>query len=245
MTFLNWMESHGYNFTRLWTGWGNNFPKPWKKVNGKFDMTKYNQRYFDTLRRRVEKIQARGMYCSVMFFGSLIAMNTESGWRKMAWYPDNNINPELANAFSVTDGYSFFTKDPGALAIQRQFVKKMIDTLNDLDNIIWEIGNEADLPHSYNWQYGMIKYAKNYESTKPKQHPVGMTSVGISNNNDWILNSPADWISPDQSNSENYKEGGPASYDSKILINDVDHLWGLFTQSEVETGRKWVWKTFH
>ena len=243
-TFLNWMESHGYNFTRLWTGWGNNFPKPWKKVNGKFDMTKYNQSYFDTLRRRVEKIQARGMYCSVMFFGSLIAMSTESGWRKMAWYPDNNINPELSNAFSVTDGYSFFTKDPRALAIQRQFVKKMIDTLNDLDNIIWEIGNEADLPHSYNWQYGMINFVKSYESTKPKQHLVGMTSDGISNNNDWILNSPADWISPDQVNSDNYKEGGPASYDSKILINDVDHLWGHFTPGEVNTGRKWVWKTF-
>jgi hypothetical protein len=243
--FLVWMESHGHNFTRLWTGWGNNFPKPWEQINGKYDMTKYNQSYFDTLRKRVEKIQARKMYCSVMFFGSLIAMNTESSWRKMAWHPDNNINLELSKAFSVTDGYSFFTEDPGALDIQRQFVKKMIDTLNDLDNIIWEIGNEADLPRSYNWQYGMINYAKSYESTKPKQHLVGMTSDGISNYNDLILNSPADWISPaPQVNSDNYMEGGPASYDDKILINDVDHLWGHFTPSEVETGRKWVWKTF-
>ncbi len=256
--FLDWMQEHNYTYTRLWTGWGNNYPSPWLQPGPgtissglhsgepKADMTRYNQDYFDMVRDRVQKLQDRGIYCSVMFFGSLMAMSTD-GWSNMLWNPDNNINPELADAFSTTDGHTFFTDDPDALAIQEQFVKKMVDTLNDLDNVIWEVGNEGNLPAGYEWQYEIIDYVKAYEQTKPKQHPVGMTSDGISNSNSWILNSPADWISPDQlNNGDNYMQGGPASYDDKVVINDVDHLWGHFSTdpSDIETGRTWVWKTF-
>ncbi len=252
--FLDWMQEHNYTYTRLWTGWANNYPKPWNQVGGKFDMTSYNQAYFDMLHGRIEKLQERGIYCSVMFFGSLIAMST-SGWSNMAWNPNNNINPELADAFSTTDGNTFYTTDPGALAIQHQFVNKMIDSLNDLDNIIWEIGNEAEFTESRFWQYDMVDYVKSYEAGKPLQHLVGITSDGWSGQLylDWVLDSPADWVSPTSlstwgqpaTSTDDYKEGGPASYSGKVIINDVDHLWGNFELwDNFDEGRRWIWKTF-
>lgn len=254
--YLDWMQGHGHTFTRLWAGWSCNFPSPWihtgpalieEGLNAglpKGNMRMFNQTYFDTLRERVLQIQNRGMYVSVMFFGSLNELNTKAGWRRHTWHPDNNVNPKLSSAFSTKDSSSFFTSDPDASNIQKAFVNKIIDTLNDVDNLIWEIGNEARFPESVDWQYEIINHVRRYESTKPKKHLVGMTADGIYDNNIFLRNSPADWISPDQATEDNYMEGGPASYQDKVVINDVDHLWGLFRITEIDLGRKWVWKTF-
>ena len=250
--YLDWMQSHGHNFIRLWTGWSNSIypPAPWVRTGHgnaldgcglKFNMTEFDQDYFDLVRQRVQQIENHGMYCSIMFFGSL--MFTYNGdWSKVAWHPGNNINQDLANAFDVNDGHSFFTTDTGALNIQRAFVGKMIDTLNDFDHIIWEIGNEAPISESINWQNEMTVYARNYEASKPKQHLVGITSDGRDTLS-FVTGSQGDWISPD-CHSDNYMNGGPANYDDKIVISDTDHLWG-FSQPEDATDMvKWVWESF-
>ena len=74
--YLDWMQEFGHNFVRLWTGWSNILPEPWKRTEpgGPFDMTQVEDRqvedsYLDLVRRRVQEVQRRGMYCSVMFFG--------------------------------------------------------------------------------------------------------------------------------------------------------------------------------
>jgi len=254
--YLDWMQSHNHNFIRLWTGWANKDPYQWVRTGPgstldgaglKFDMTKFDQSYFDIIKQRVQQVENRGMYCSVMFFGSLMGTGTD-GWSKMAWHPGNNINPELANAFDVIDGKTFYTTDAGALNIQKAFVRKFIDTLNDFDNIIWEIGNEAPILESINWQNEMTVYARNYEARsdeeiKPKQHLIGRTSDGRDSTS-YLIDGPGDWISPDPY-TENYKTtGGSANYYDKIVISDTDHLWGWTYPEDVEVIRKWVWKTF-
>ncbi|MFN6945469.1 MAG: DUF6298 domain-containing protein [Cytophagaceae bacterium] len=248
--YLDFMQSYGHNFVRLWTGFSYlgcepypwNRPGPGTAFDGKpkFDMTSFNKGYFDMLRERVLQIQKRGMYCSVMFFGSHNKM--KRNFNEVAWHPFNNINTALAKAFDVNNGYSFFTTHPEALEIQRKLVRKFIDELNDMDNLIWEIINEpGGRPEAVKWHKEMINYVKLYESTKPKQHLVGMGGG-------WqlyqqMLSSSADWISPDW---DEYHQGGPAGYSEKIVINDTDHLrpWGGAKESEAENMRKWVWKTF-
>jgi hypothetical protein len=59
-------------------------------------------------------------------------------------------------------------------ALHKVYVRKVIDTVNDLDNGLYEIANESP-KNSQDWQYHMIEYIKDYEATLPKQHPVGMT----------------------------------------------------------------------
>jgi len=91
--FLDWLQSYGHNFTRLWTNTSylNTGPYPWQRTGPgyasdgklKFDLTKMNQQYFDLLRERVLQIQNRGMYCSIMLFGSFNRMRTEDGWKML------------------------------------------------------------------------------------------------------------------------------------------------------------------
>ena len=115
----------------------------------------------------------------------------------------------------------------------------MIDTVNDLDNVLYEIANESDSPQR-EWQYHLIRFIKKYEATKPKQHPGGHDSIGYRRQPgrlDRLLNSPADWISPNPDRFD-YKNDPPAADGTKVILPDTDHLWG------VGGNVPWVWKSF-
>jgi hypothetical protein len=115
------------------------------------------------------------------------------------------------------------------LALQEAYLRKVIDTVQDLDNVLYETCNEAG-PYSTEWQYHMINYVKEYESGKPKQHPIGMT-VQAPGTNAAIYSSPADWISPNRgSSSENYLIDPSPDYLGKVIVNDTDHLYVLLLE---------------
>ena len=106
--------------------------------------------------------------------------------------------------------------------------------------MLYEIGNEGDLT-SVRWQYHFIRFIQQYEGSKPRQHPVGMTAVFNIISGTWatenrvLFESPADWISPGLSS---YKDNPPAADGTKIIIADVDHIWPAAPH------RSWVWKCF-
>jgi hypothetical protein len=255
--YLDFMQSHGHNFVRLWTAFSyqSTTPFPWQRTgpgtasdgNPQFDMTNFNQAFFDRVKMWVDELESRDMYCSIMFFGSSRGFYTS--WSTIAWHEDNNINPEL-DSFSRTDAESFFRPNSEALEIQRMTVRKFIDELNYADNIIWEIMNEAPVS-SIDWQRNMVNYVIKYESAKPKQHLVGITGGGNpSGMGDLLLTGPHHWFSPDKYNM-GYYEGGDADYTSKIVINDTDHIrnpsetgWGFSALKFVPAMKKWVWQTF-
>ena len=115
----------------------------------------------------------------------------------------------------------------------------MIDTVGDLDNVLYEISNENH-PPSTDWQYHMIRFIKEYERTRPKQHPVGMTFQYKGGSNETLLASPADWISPnpDAAAPRNYRDNPPPADGRKVILTDTDHLWGIGGNPA------WVWKSF-
>ena len=82
----------------------------------------------------------------------------------------------------------------------------------------------------------MIDYVHEYEKTKPKQHPVGMTFQYKAGSNRTLFDSPADWISPNPDGG--YRDNPPAADGSKVIVSDTDHLWGI------GGNRAWVWKSF-
>ena len=51
------------------------------------------------------------------------------------------------------------------------YVRHVIESVNDLDNVLYEISNENH-PASTAWQYEMIRFIHDYEKTLPKQHPA-------------------------------------------------------------------------
>ena len=129
---------------------------------------------------------------------------------------------------------------PEVTAIQDAYVRHVVDAVNDLDNVLFEIGNEhyAD---SAEWQTHLIDLIHRYEAGKAKQHPVGMTSGGGGSDaveNHVLFESPADWISPRHEPAQPYRDDPPVNDGSKVILSDTDHLWGLgATQG-------WVWKGF-
>jgi hypothetical protein len=112
----------------------------------------------------------------------------------------------------------------------------VIDTVNDLDNVLYEISNEPSGAGVVQWEYHFIQVVKQYEATKPKQHPVGMTSTYEGMDAD-LFASSADWISP--INPRLLGDG------RKVILNDTDHsyYWTMLQTDGAAAQRAWAWET--
>jgi hypothetical protein len=125
------------------------------------------------------------------------------------------------------------------LELQEAYVRQVIDTVRDLDNVLYEVCNEAG-PYSVPWQYHWIDFIHTYEKSHHKQHPVGMSYMHPGGTNRLLLESPADWISPNVGGAdEDFKNRPLGRFLGKVIVNDTDHLWGHQGGDAV-----WVWKSF-
>ncbi len=260
---LNFLRNHNHNFIRLWTWelfkstsnkdgtFSYSQPLPWKRtgvgkaLDGKlkFDLNQFDESYFERLRSRVIAARDRGIYVSIMLFEGWGFQFIKSSWRwdGHPFNANNNVNGIDGDPNKDGTGLEAHTLQIAAItAIQKSYVKKVIDTVNDLDNVLYEISNE-DHANSINWQYYFINFIKDYEKKKSKQHPVGMTTHN-GMGNDVVFNSPADWISPAAETwgdpNDVYKVDPPLADGKKVLLLDTDHIWGI------GGNRVWVWKSF-
>ena len=247
--YLDFLERYHHNFIRLWSGDGlGHQPVPYARTGPgtandgglKVDLDPFDPAFFDRLRSRVVAARDRGIYVGIMLFSPDSGAKRED-WNDLLYHPANNV--QGINADTNGDGSGAEAYDlsiPRITAYQEAFVRKVVDTVNDLDNVLYEIGNEGDLT-SVPWQYHFIRLIKQYEADKPKQHPVGMTAVFNILNGSWatdnrvLLESPADWISP---GLDAYKDNPPASDGRKVIIADVDHIWPAAPH------RGWIWECF-
>ena len=259
--YLDFLERYGHNFIRLWTWelttwdtrangrWGKpkpHFcqPHPWKRTGPgtaldgkpKFDLTKFDPEYLRRLRTRVEAAGKRGIYVSVMLFEGWGVQFSPGAWKSHPLNAANNVSG--INGDANGDGKGLETHElanKAVTAVQEAYVRKAIDTVNDLDNVLYEISNENH-PPSTKWQYHIIRFIKRYEKTKPKQHPVGMTFQYRGGRNRTLFESPADWVSPNAVGG--YRDNPPVAKGDKVVLSDTDHLWGI------GGNQAWVWKTF-
>jgi len=262
--YLDFLAAHHHNFFRLWRWevprWTDRQPEgvikycrphPWPRSGPglaqdgkpKFDLERFDAEYFDRLRARVRAARIRGIYVAVMLFEGWEMQFTDA-WIYHPFHPENNINGIDADLGGDGQGleYNSLSESPAGrrvLAWQEAYVRKVIDTVNDLDNVLYEICNEAG-DYSTQWQYHLIRFIKQYEAGKPQQHPVGMTFQYRGGSNATLYDSPADWISPNPGEpQEGYRETPPSVFHGKAVVNDTDHLWGHTGGDAV-----WVWKSF-
>ena len=238
--YLAFLKDHGHNFIRLWR-WeqfksqaaGGSFhlcmtPQPWPRTGPgtatdgkpKFDLDSFDQAYFDRLRDRVIVAGNEGIYVAVMLF---------DGFGLHLCPPPDNVEGHPFHAANNVSGIGITSivdcqvlpLDPRVQALQEAYIRKAVDTVADLPNVLYEVANESsgggsigqtfadalglsDLPEwgdSTQWQYWVIDFVKQYEQQMGyDKHPVGMTMQfpvpDQSRVNDPLFNSPADWISP-------------------------------------------------
>ena len=259
--YLDFLEGLDHNFIRLWAwellSWDTRAngrhghgeihtvaPHPFartgpgKAIDGKpkFNLTQFDPVYFDRLRERVVTAGKRGIYVSIMLFEGWGIQFVEGAFRQHPFHPDNNVNDIDGDLDGNGHGVEIHTLGiPAITRLQEAYIRKVVDTVNDLDNVLYEVSNENH-PPSTAWQYHVIDYVRRYEKGKPKQHPIGMTFQYKNGSNQALFESPADWISPN--NAGGYRDDPPPSDGRKVILTDTDHLWGI------GGNRSWVWKSF-
>ncbi|MEA3224530.1 MAG: DUF6298 domain-containing protein [Planctomycetota bacterium] len=270
--FLDFLGQHKHSFFRLWT-WESSLwilpdsravelgPLPFQRTGPgvafdgkpKLDLTRFDPAYFQRLRRRVESAQNRGVYVGVMLFqGFSVARKSKkrqkSPWQAHPFNVANNINGIDGDLNGDGEGYETHTLAlPHVTRLQEAYVRKVIDTISDLDNVIYEISNESH-GDSARWQSHMIDLIHEYERGKPKQHPVWMSftwdGMAGSGKDADLFDSPAEAVSPRGESTGRgrgawtYAVDPPVADGSKVVITDTDHLWGVGGDA------KWVWKSF-
>lgn len=257
-----------FNYLRGWIIWSTGSgtaapphkvasPMPFKRTGPgrandgglKFDLEQFDEVFFERLERRCRDLQNRGIYISIMLFelyGFLDGEKVDGQrlWEGNMFHGVNNINGIDVDRNGNRLGEEFFSLDDRAVVrIQKAYIEKMVNALNELDNVIWEICNEAPSAAT-EWQYAMLRHLKDYEARKSKQHLVLLSPGG------W---TPSGWNWPDEAlfvdsaadciatangwtDKDNPKDYGI----DKPVIMDLDHvapgqcqpalIWKAFTR---------------
>ena len=257
--WLDFLQANNHNFFQLWV-WGQAkwvgesttpyyfAPMPYQRTGPgmaldglpKFDLTKFNQAFFDRMRARIMQAGNRGIYVSIILFNGW-STDTKAAWGGGKSFPfdghpfnkDNNINgidgdPNGDRLGLEVEGLTI----PQVTNIQDAYVRKVVDTLNDLDNVLYQVCVECN-PDSVAWQYHMVELIHTYQQSKPQQHPVGLSQISF--NDAELFNSEAEWVSIHDSGS---LESPYIADGSKVVIVDTDHICGICGN------RQWVWKSF-
>jgi hypothetical protein len=253
--YLNVLQAEGANLTRLWapssfanatnSNFGTADQNAFQYTAGsttKFDLTQYNQAYFNNLLADVQAAAAKGIYVDVMLFFDYNPPGFNYGtWASNPWNGANNVNGTTTDNVTVEQG-----TDPTTLALQEAYVAKVLDTLGNQPNVIYEVANEARYdPQTYAWENTIIDFVHQYEASDGYlQHPVGMTSLSTAGSpttsdpnvlNASELTSDADWVSP---TGGAYQSNPPDAPGNKVVIADTDHIFGIGGDAS------WVWQQF-
>jgi collagenase-like protein with putative collagen-binding domain len=265
--FVKFLVAHGHNFTLLWLTEMPKFcgfpstassppdltvsPLPWRRTGPgnatdgrpKFDLTKFDQAFFDRLRQRVQALHRAGIYVGVyLFTGEWLNIFRCSS----DGYPFTGAN----NINGIDDGYSGGPKGIGSITMtapnaitrfQDTYVERVIDTINDLPNVLWIVSEEAPANSTW-WNDHQISHVRSYESKKPHQHPIGYAAL-IKSPDTTIYNSDADWVAP-QARISPVTSCGSGKPRCKVNINDSDHSYFGMWNETAQQNRNFAWQNF-
>ncbi len=118
---------------------------------------------------------------------------------------------------------------------QDAYVRKVIDTVNDLDNVLYEISEEAPSNSTW-WQNHLITLIHTYEVGKPLQHPVGYAAL-TGGADATLYGSAADWVAP-------WARISPLNNQGKVILNDSDHSYFGMWNDSAQINRNYIWQNF-
>lgn len=192
-TYLSTLYAEGLNGTRLssganpeFQGWYNinentwapaplRYACPWKRsetpgyYNGgnKFDLTQFDEEYFNRLKDFMSYAQERDIIVEFFFFTNIY---TDQLWQYNPMKSSNNVN----GIGNVNYNQAYDINNTQLMTVQKNLVRKIVKELNLYDNLIWEIANEpyinSQIPSS--WEDEIINTIIETEAILPKKHLI-------------------------------------------------------------------------
>jgi hypothetical protein len=211
----------------------------------KFDLTRFDQTFFDRLRSRVQALHRSGIYVGVYPFSGEFLLRFRFASDGYPFSGPNNVN-------GIDDGYrggsaasavsSVTMTAPNAITeLQDVYATKMIDTLNDLPNVLWIVSEEAPVNSTW-WNTHLISLIRAYESGKQWQHPIGYATLDHARDSE-LYNSDADWVAP-WARISPQQSCGTGKPDCKVNINDSDHSYFGMWNDSPQQNRNYAWENF-
>ena len=145
---------------------------------GIYDLDQWNPDFFARLRSHLLSAVNQGITPIVILFAYDEMTVTHSGMSN-PWLAANNVNGIScdANGNGNCEEALATTANTNLNARVDAYVRRMIDEVNDLHGIIWEVANEHASSKSEAWQNHIADLIKDYELTGGRQtHPVMMTT---------------------------------------------------------------------
>jgi hypothetical protein len=170
------------------------------------------------------------------------------------FYTGNNINGVNCDTNAnhiVEECYTLIDTMAGQqiTAYQDSYIRKIVDTLNDIDGIIWEPANEVPLIWtSYDadyraWVYHVSDVIMAYERTGGRKiHPIYLSPFPDrlanmeSSGKGQIIGAWCDTVS--------YITNPPANNTGKVLLYDSDHSFDGATWNCRPEDQAWPWRLF-
>ena len=175
--YLATLESQGFNLTRTFSGayceqpgnfniknntlapgkdklicpWGRSGTAGYANAGNKFDLAKWDRKYFRRLRDFVAEAGRRNVVVELVLF---CPFYEDSMWKLSPMNAANNING--IGKMQRTEVYTL--KYPKLLAVQDAMVRKIVEELKDFDNLYYEICNEPYFGGvTLEWQYHIVE----------------------------------------------------------------------------------------
>ena len=155
-------------------------PYPFAKVDGKYDLRRWDDAYWSKLRTFLRETQRREIIVQLELWDrwneSGDSREAKLGWYYSPWNPNNNVTYDWSDSPLLQEGKTSFynafhmaavAEDPVLLPLERRFVKKIVDEVIDggFDHVIFQIDNESGIgddslePDPY-WARFLREYAK-------------------------------------------------------------------------------------
>jgi hypothetical protein len=149
------------------TPWARSETPGYKNGGNKFDLSKWDEKYFERLKDLLQQAAQRNI---VIEFTLFCPFYEDGMWAISPMHPLNNVNstPDVPR----TEVYTI-DKNGSLLTFQKKLVKKIVKEVNIFDNIIFEICNEPYFGGvTMDWQHAIADVIAETENELPKKHLI-------------------------------------------------------------------------
>jgi hypothetical protein len=190
--YLDELKARGFNLTRTFSGTylevpgsfkivdntlataPKSYAGPWARSDqpgaddggNKFDLTKWDQAYFDRLKDFVKQAGQRGIVVELVLFCTLY---NDDLWKISPMCDANNVN----GVGKVNRKEFFALKEKELTAAQEAVARKLVTELKDFDNVYFEVCNEPYFEGvNREWQDRIIDVILDAEKNLPARHLI-------------------------------------------------------------------------